>query len=243
VGSDPSNRINWLRLAAEACAIVFSILLAFALDAWWDARAEARAERNVLMTLANELDAAHVDLQRQLNNYIFLEDAAKMIADELVGAGKGESATVPDTHLAGLLLDMTYDPPLGTTNTLLASGQASTLRSQELRVALAEWPSVIFDAVEEQTALWRLGDERLEPLLHQAVLNLAPAYEILSQWEQQQTPMVVSEESGDSNVVASPELWNVLYQRLTFLRGGRNELQTAEEHLSRMIAILREELG
>ncbi len=236
------NRIDWFRLTAEACAIVLSILLAFALNAWWDARADARAELSVLMTLEEELDTAHADLRRQLSNYAFLENATQTIADQLVAAGIGQSVMVPDTYLAGLLLDMTYDPPMGTTNTLLVSGQASSLQNQELRVALAEWPATILDAVEEQTALWRLGDERLEPLLHQAVLNLAPAYELLSEWEQQR-PMMVPEESDESGVVSSPELWNVLYQRLTFLKGSRNELQTAEEQLKDMIALVRQEIG
>jgi hypothetical protein len=241
MSSDPDDRINWLRLTAEACAIVFSILLAFALDAWWDARAEARSERNVLMTLAQELDAADVQLQMQLGNYVFLEKATETVADQLVAAGDGQSVAVPDAYLAALLLDMTYNPPIGTTNTLLASGQVSMLRNWELRVALAEWPAVIQDAVEEQTALWRLGDERLEPLLHQAILNLAPAYQILTGYEQHR--QIVVKESGESSVVSSPELWNILYQRLTFLKGGRNELEVAEKHLKRMVAIVRQELG
>ena len=129
------NRINWFRLTAEACAIVLSILLAFALNAWWDARADARAELSVLMTLEEELDTAHADLRRQISNYAFLENATQTIADQLVAAGIGQSVMVPDTYLAGLLLDMTYDPPMGTTNTLLVSGQASSLQNQELRVA------------------------------------------------------------------------------------------------------------
>jgi hypothetical protein len=32
--------VPWKHIAVEAAAIVASILLAFAIDAWWDARAE-----------------------------------------------------------------------------------------------------------------------------------------------------------------------------------------------------------
>ena len=80
MSNTPNNRINWLRLSAEICAIVFSILSAFALQAWWDARAEARSERIVLMTLAQELDAADAQLQLQLSNYVFLEKATESVA-------------------------------------------------------------------------------------------------------------------------------------------------------------------
>jgi len=46
-----ADKIPWKRLSVEAAAIVASILLAFAIDAWWGDRqrdeAEARSYANV----------------------------------------------------------------------------------------------------------------------------------------------------------------------------------------------------
>ena len=68
------------------------------------------------------------------------------------------------------------------------------------------------------------------------------AYEILVLWERQR-PMVVPEESGETEMLSSPALWNVLYQRLTYIKGSRNELQVAEELLERMRALVSQEVG
>lgn len=35
-----TQKIAWPTILAEAAAIIVSILLAFAIDAWWDARAD-----------------------------------------------------------------------------------------------------------------------------------------------------------------------------------------------------------
>ena len=82
--------------------------------------------------------------------------------------------------------------------------------------------------------MWRLGDEQLEPLLHAAVPSLQEAYRILSLWESQRG--VVNEgASSESPVSVSQDLWNILFQRLTYLRGAQNELRnTTYAHLLRL---------
>jgi hypothetical protein len=46
---------QWKRLAAEALAIIVSILFAFAIDAWWDDRKSSRDERILLQSLVEDL--------------------------------------------------------------------------------------------------------------------------------------------------------------------------------------------
>ena len=46
--------IPWGRLIAEGGAIVVSILLAFAIDAWWEERQERVEEQQILQDLADE---------------------------------------------------------------------------------------------------------------------------------------------------------------------------------------------
>jgi hypothetical protein len=48
------ERFPWGRVAAEGIAIVASILLALAIDAWWDGRRAADAEREFLSDLSAE---------------------------------------------------------------------------------------------------------------------------------------------------------------------------------------------
>ena len=46
--------IPWTRLIAESIAIVGSILLAFAIDAWWDKLQDTAEERRILVGLSDE---------------------------------------------------------------------------------------------------------------------------------------------------------------------------------------------
>lgn len=52
--------IPWRRIAVEGVAIVASILLAFAIDAWWDDRQRDETEQVVLQTLLDDLRVKQV---------------------------------------------------------------------------------------------------------------------------------------------------------------------------------------
>ena len=54
---DETQKIPWKRLPIEAAAIVVSILLAFAIDAWWNEQQERAEEREVLESLYVEFEA------------------------------------------------------------------------------------------------------------------------------------------------------------------------------------------
>jgi len=55
-----ANSIQWKRLSVEAAAIVASILLAFAIDAWWNDRQQHESEQIVLQTLLDDLRVKQV---------------------------------------------------------------------------------------------------------------------------------------------------------------------------------------
>jgi len=230
------------RMVAELFAIVFGILLAFSLQASWEARSERQSERELLGVLQTELREARQQLGVQLDIYVYLERATKTVADLLEANGVG-TVTVADTLLAGVIFDMSYDPPTGTATTLLASGQIDLLRNLELRRALAAWPAAIEDGVEEQLSSWRLGDDHLEPLLQGAVGNLGPTYSVMALWSREKR--IVSHASEESRAVtASPELWNAVYQQLSMIRNARTDLVgVTQAHLDKLETLVARELG
>jgi hypothetical protein len=60
------QNIQWPRIFAEGTAIVVSILLAFAIDTWWQERKEAETQHAQLQTLLGEFKAARDHLVLQL---------------------------------------------------------------------------------------------------------------------------------------------------------------------------------
>jgi hypothetical protein len=92
--AQPSARsIPWARLGAESLTIVASILLAFAIDAWWDGRQAAAREADVLRALAVEVAANQVDLWSDVQD----NEAALSLIDRFLRSD-------PD-DLAGLSAD------------------------------------------------------------------------------------------------------------------------------------------
>jgi hypothetical protein len=226
MANQSEHRIAWRRLTAELFAIVFGILVAFALQASWEARNDRLAERHLLEALQTELSAARNALDAQRWAYEYVDQATALVAKQLSDAGSGSVITIADTLLAGLLLEMSYDPPMGTVSTLLSSGQLELLEDLELRTVIAGWPAAVADGVEEQQRLWDLADNQVKPLLHEAVPDLGPAYRILSVWEARRE--ILNEGiSSVSAVTASPPLWNVLHQRVSVIRSGRADFKTS----------------
>ena len=61
------SRVEGRRLVLEAAVIVASILAAFALERWWDARLERAEEQLTLGALQVEFLEAKAELERHLN--------------------------------------------------------------------------------------------------------------------------------------------------------------------------------
>lgn len=154
-------------LAVEGVVIVGSILLAFALDAWWDTREQRKEEVQLLENLQTEFRAAGV----QLDRYLFYHRATlssvegiQAAAGEAMARGRS-SVDVPTIDLARTLIGPTFDPRTGTLNGLLASGKVGILRDPELRATLSAWPGLLAEASEEERASQNLIWDHLEPAL------------------------------------------------------------------------------
>ena len=65
-----TKQVPWVRIVAEGIAIVISILLAFAIQAWWEGQGERDRRDAILLGLASDLAASDVDLEPSLPTYV-----------------------------------------------------------------------------------------------------------------------------------------------------------------------------
>jgi hypothetical protein len=142
--------IPWKRTSVEVIAIVGSILLAFAIDAWWEDRQIRIEEQQVLLGLQEEFLANHEvlsqDLASHLKNLKSLEDILLLIDD-------GQSNDAKSVVMAALIEMQspgTTDLGNGTLNALLSSGRVELLKSRKLRTQLTAWEGVIGEVVDDQ---------------------------------------------------------------------------------------------
>jgi len=152
--------------------IVVSILLAFAVDAWWEERIARNFEVEQLVRVSAELEANSERLQRKLNT----------ISAAIEGAGEFISWMGPKP------IDVSADVyrkqwgkfySIGTLSVLrsaaqdyLATGRAGKARHEDIRRALAEWHTYAVE-LEDQYDLLRVAHahindylQDLVPLLH-----------------------------------------------------------------------------
>lgn len=131
--------IPWLRVFAEGAVIVASILLAFGIDAWWEGRRERAEERDALEALAADVGVALAELE---DDRAAVENHLGVARTILGWTGPNADGRHADS-LALLLPELsrlpTFEPPTGTIEALIGSGDLRLIRNDTLRAALASF--------------------------------------------------------------------------------------------------------
>jgi hypothetical protein len=183
---------SWRTIVVEMLVIVSSILLAFALDAWWDARLESKEGAAVRAALVSEFNAVRAEVEfSALRNKRIIAAADSML--QLL-----RNATAPVEATAGtigaLVLTPTTDARRGALDALIASGRLQLLGNDSLQGLVANWPAVLDDIREEEQAAKAFVHEQLLPYLARTI-NVSPIFA----WrvaERRSTATVAAEVSG-----------------------------------------------
>jgi hypothetical protein len=142
--------IQWKRISVEGIAIVASILLAFAIDAWWDDRKERELEREALDDLRAEYEDHRDDVTsanaRHLNYLLAIQTLLESCRR---GSWDTDEFTLDDAIFA-LQVPETVDLGAGVRDTLISSGKLDIFQDKNLRYELAEWDSVLFELSDDQ---------------------------------------------------------------------------------------------
>ena len=157
--------IPWMQIFIEGVAIVLSILLAFAIDAWWERRGEIAEEREILIGL----NAEFVDLQERL---MFWEGHLRTGSDliEQFLSDDVESMSLEDMDLMFLhaaLLANVLDQG-GALDALLASGRLEMIGNTELRARLGKYPDLLEDIHTNDLSKRKFAMEQIAPYLARA---------------------------------------------------------------------------
>jgi hypothetical protein len=122
-----------MRVAVEGCVIVTSILLAFAIDAWWDARLERGVEANALAVLARDLQSADDQLS-EFSDFAHDKSEAAFMAFQLMSSEvpEAERANVTDMLNRALFRRTVRLPRSGYTD-LVSTGAVRVIRDTDLR--------------------------------------------------------------------------------------------------------------
>ena len=158
-----TQEVPWKRIVVEAFAIIASILIAFAIDAWWQNHTEKLVETQYL-------EALREDLLRSLD----LLDESELTQQQQVRYLESLLGTNSDTPYSdelrrwiddGLWSIGTYQPQLSSLLDLESSGQAQIIGNPEIRRALASVRQRI-DSLETSQGDFQMSQQMLiDPFL------------------------------------------------------------------------------
>jgi hypothetical protein len=134
-----SRIIPWKTIAVEAVAIVLSILLAFAIDAWWTEKKESEVEYFALLALRDDFIASSEQMERVI---LSLESAQSDFSRFKLSTATELSESDLDTNrrfLTALVKNHTFDPVSTTLDALSNDGRLGLLSDAQLLQLLSRW--------------------------------------------------------------------------------------------------------
>ena len=148
-----SQTLPWKRLFAEAVAIVLSILLAFAIDAWWNDRSDRHAEQLLLQRLKadfTEIQSAILMIEEEHR-----ETSAACIALMNIPEGSPVPPTAEYDRMVALvfLTSRTFNPGMGAVAAFLGNEGAKLVDNQPLADLLLSWSGLVEELQEEDVFL------------------------------------------------------------------------------------------
>jgi hypothetical protein len=224
---------------AEGVAIVLSILLAFGIQAAWDARTERMEIREALETLLAEFGLHHTGLQENLIlHHLYLDSGLRLLS-----IATGSVPLPPDQVMDSLLYRVfvnasSFNASHGALDALVASGQLGSLQNVELRSLLASWPGLLRDSVEDEEYVFRDVQERLTPFINSriATRNIFAA-------DGSGSDLPRRTDSADlSRLLSDVEFDNLVSYRVLSERIMIGENQRLEAAINRIISLIESEL-
>ncbi|MDJ0814058.1 MAG: hypothetical protein QNJ23_10025 [Woeseiaceae bacterium] len=151
---------NWFAVVIEFVIVVVGVFVGLQAQDWSTARAEKKAERAAIERLIVEynsnLELLDADKEQSQKTMAASERLLAMISPE-------PTAVVADKALAQTILDCLtnpkFVPTLGTTNSLVASGDLRLIGDPEIQRRLTQWPRSAQVLIEWQEIERHHGEE------------------------------------------------------------------------------------
>ena len=239
------SRRNIAKLALEGVVVVISILIAFALDAWWNDRQLEQETAEDLAIVQFEL-AENIRLIGVTTDIIDeVLEAKNVLIDELLAQPDSAMVEVDDTTIWWAIFNNpTLDLSFGATDAWIADGRLGALSSPMLRQRLASVRGKVGDVVEEQQVAREISVHGIYPLIQDDIGDIELVQEIVRAGLQARQSTSVQEISG-SGTIAIPNsnaLRFLLRVRSIWYEASKYELRDFQTEIEEIQSLLQEEM-
>jgi hypothetical protein len=232
----PNQELKWRSAVLDGFAVLVGILLAFAIDAWWDLRSQNEEARAYLVALETELlenrriiDGNLEDLRSWVtNSRSFIEDVVSPSAEpsnEQINRMIYETSPSQTTPLLTAALE-----------DLKSSGGLPAIESAELRRAIADYDRRL-DRVASQLDF--VSDNFREYILRYHIQHSSFTE---SDWEEnaEVEESLVSFELDTEAFAANRTYANLLILRILGYSGLRNTHIEVQTQIDRVLALIKD---
>ena len=158
-----------VRMLIEVLVIIVSILLAFAIEAWWSEFKERIIEREILLGILEDFlhnsDLLDVTEEKHIQGL----EASNILASMV---GPDAELIITNDSIETLLLSLqhhyTYDPMTGTLHALINS-DITLIENWELRKSLVSWLDLVEDMNEDEQNQRYHVQQNLHPFLFEQI--------------------------------------------------------------------------
>lgn len=215
MANNSGSSIPWLRLSIEAVAIVASILIAFAIDAWWQGRLEQEEARQILVSLKDEFEGHREVLVEKEAGWIRRGNSMERLL-HVLQSGETPPPAVMDTLLDDFSYPGTWDPGSGARDALIASGRLELIDNLELRNRLSAWQSRVDEVRDNEQGARNMILSTINPFLAERIPMDRLLSTAVGSW-----PVDLTSDSEASTayraLLADPEFRNYASIRYTWL--------------------------
>ena len=231
----------WKRIFAEGFVIVFSILLAFWIDASWENHVEERREHEHLVAMRAEFETSQVGLQEVLSSIQHHAANVETLIEMLKAAGD-QPVLVQGPLLGSAITWRTSDVSMSTLNALMASGDLNLLRNPELRASLAGLPAFLLDVTEDEIIAKEFAEYQMSVVLAREGLAEV-AYAFRGSVRDAEYGITTLTAPSEAIVVPSAELIGLLTTRRVHFWYSERGLPDIHEYLQVLIDQIDTELA
>jgi len=233
-----SSHVPYARIGAEGFAIVSSILLAFAIDAWWAERVTDEWQASELAALRVEFSENVSGLELVAQTHARNAAALETLLMRLAEVTNGKPVSVDVSSLVALVAWRTSDIATGTLDALVSSGRLGDISNPEIRRQLAAWPAYVSDAQEDENLARDFAETVLAPILvGQGILEIAYSGRPMPGVADQPLP-------SDSfvTITPTPELRDLARARAVHSRLAAASLVSLQDRIREILELIDDEI-
>lgn len=230
-----------VRLAAEAVAIILSILVAFAIDAWWDGRQELAEAEEILNGLTDEFR----ENSELIEQTLALSIRGREGLQHFISSSPAElAAAAPqlglDVVFEPFFRTWSVSPQVGFLRATINSGKIALVADADLRAALARFDGIHEDVTE---VLWYTNELNLKAA--QILGSFDEVRGILSQTDSLTEDVLTQGRlSGETlaGMRANDELMNISTAKLRYWDGYLLQVEFLLQNVNEVLALLEQEV-